>query len=342
MVQHRRLTDAQRWSIIGQLNVGERQTDVAVRYGVSQSVVSRLYQRYQQTGDVKERHGRGRPRSTSGRDDRYIEIQALRSRSLSAPAMRTRLRNVRNVNVSVQTVRNRLHERGLNAHRPVIATPLTRRHRQARLQWATAHQNWTRQRWSNVVFTDESRYNLSRADGRTRVWRRRGERYAQCNVLERDPYGGGSVMVWAGISHNFKTDLVVIDGTLTGQGYLDQVIDPHVVPFMRRNGGNFIFMDDNARPHRALVVTNRLRQAGIQSMDWPARSPDLNPIEHAWDELGRRLSRRLHQPTDLAELRTALVQEWNAMPQDVVRRLVMSMRRRCVACVTARGGHTRY
>lgn len=342
MVRRRRLTDRQRWQAIGQLDRGERQVDVAARFGVSQSVVSRLYQRYHQTGEVTERHGRGRKRATSRADDRYIINQSLRSRTLSAPKLRQRLRNVRRVNVSVQTVRNRLNAHGLKARRPVKANELTPHHRRAREQWARAHLRWNQQRWSTVLFTDESLFHLSRVDGRTRVWRRKNERFAECNILERDPYGGGSVMVWAGISHNLKTNLVVLNGTLTGQRYIDQVIDPHLVPFIQRNGGNYTFMDDNARPHRAIIVRNRLQQAVIQTMDWPSRSPDLNPIEHAWDELGRRVKDRQHQPTNLAELRQALIQEWNAIPQYVVRRLVTSMRRRCQACVDARGGHTRY
>ena len=79
-----------------------------------------------------------------------------------------------------------------------------------------------------MIFTDESVFRLSRADGRTRVWRRKNERYANCNIVERGPYGGRALMVWAGISNHFKTDLVVINGTLTGQRYIDQVIKPSV------------------------------------------------------------------------------------------------------------------
>ena len=153
---------------------------------------------------------------------------------------------MRGVNVSVQTIRNRLNSRGFSARRPVKATPLTPRHRRVRQQWSRAHLRWTQQQWSTVLFTDESVFRLSRADGRTRVWRRKNERYANCNIVERDPYGGGALMVWAGISDNLKTDLVVINGTLTGQRYIDQVINPYVVPFFRGNRANFTLMDDNA------------------------------------------------------------------------------------------------
>ena len=126
MVGRRLLADKQRWQAIGQLDIGRRQIVVAANFGVSQSVVSRLYQKYQQTGEVAERRGRGRTRATSRADDRHVVMESLRSRTLSAPKLRQELRNMRGVNVSVQTIRNRLYERGLSARRPVIATPLTR------------------------------------------------------------------------------------------------------------------------------------------------------------------------------------------------------------------------
>ena len=68
---------------------------------------------------------------------------------------------------------------------------------------------WNQQRWGTVLVTDESLFHLSRADGRMRVWQHIQERYGDCNILERDPYGGVSVMVWAGISRNLKTELVI-------------------------------------------------------------------------------------------------------------------------------------
>ncbi|GFW23750.1 hypothetical protein TNCV_2032931 [Trichonephila clavipes] len=68
-------------------------------------------------------------------------------------------------------------------------------------------------------------------------------------------------------------------------------------------------------------------------MDWPARSPDLNPIEHVWDFLGRRLAARTLPPVTIRELRLALQDEWAAMPQQLIDTLILSMGRRCETCL---------
>ena len=82
------------------------------------------------------------------------------------------------------------------------------------------------------MFLDESRFNLSHSDGRARVYRRQNERYADCCVQERDRFGGGSVMVWAGITSRRRTNLVFVDGTLTAARYRDNILAVEVVNFL--------------------------------------------------------------------------------------------------------------
>ena len=120
------------------------------------------------------------------------------------------------------------------------------------------------------------------------------------------------------------------------------VLEPHLVPFMEAHPEIDIFQLDNARPHAARLNTNFLQTQGIQVMQWMPYSPDLNPIEQLWDELGRCVSARRRQPATRQMLIQALQEEWDRLPQQTIRNLVQSMRRRCVACVRARGGHTRY
>ena len=94
--------------------------------------------------------------------------------------------------------------------------------------------------------------------------------------------------------------------------------------------------------HRVRITDQYLEQATIVRIEWPARSPDLNPIKHAWDMLQTAVSSRPVQPASEQELRQALLEEWDQIPQYKIRRLITSMRRRCQAVIEARGHHTRY
>ena len=110
----------------------------------------------------------------------------------------------------------------------------------------------------------------------------RNECFAEVCIAEHDGYGRGSVMVWAGINAQGKTYLHVIDnGTLMAERYVNEILDVHVRPYAGAIGPDFILMDDNAHAHRAHITNRYLEQAAIVQLDWPARSPDLNPIEHA-------------------------------------------------------------
>ena len=126
------LPENQRWLAIGLLKGGSTQADVARHLNVSQSVIRQLCNRHQQTGNVTDIHRVGRPRATTRQQDRLLVASALRNRHENATQLQRRLYQVTGVQVSTQTVRNRLHDRGLNAHRPYTVLPLTACHRRAR------------------------------------------------------------------------------------------------------------------------------------------------------------------------------------------------------------------
>ena len=100
-------------------------------------------------------------------------------------------------------------------------------------------------------------------------------------------FGGGSVMVWGGIMGNVKTDLVVVQGNFKSQRYVN-LLNNNLLPFMQNFGPGLTFQHDNAKLHTALVTANFLAQNNVNVLPWSALSPDMNPIEHIWDELGRR------------------------------------------------------
>lgn len=244
----------------------------------------------------------------------------------------------------MNTVRNRLRQYGLNARRPYVGSVLTRRHRQERLRWGRAHQRFTRRQWSKVLFSDETRIQLHRADGRKRVWRRVGERYRDNCVIERNTWGGGSIHIWAGITRDHKTPLVIFNNNVTAHTYVNNVVQPVIVPFMQQNfpNGDGILQQDNAPPHTARMTRQHLQQNNVNVLPWPALSPDMSPIEHVWSELKTRIERRRNPPQTLRDLRAAAIQEWQNFPQVQIRRKIDSMFQRCRALVAANGGHTRF
>ncbi|GFS94650.1 transposable element Tc3 transposase [Trichonephila clavipes] len=185
-------------------------------------------------------------------------------------------------------------------------------------------------------------FSLQSDSRRTLIWRAPGTRYHQENTIERHRHGGAGWLVWGGIILGSRTDLHVQSVMMTGHIHRDVILEQHARLFRGAMCAEFLFMDDNARPHHANIVDECLQSEDITRMDWPAYSSDLNPIEHVWDMLGRRIVARQFPPACLPELRRALHHKWCNIPQDQIDNLMLSMPRRCKACIASSGRHTPY
>ncbi|GFW92622.1 transposable element Tcb2 transposase [Trichonephila clavipes] len=285
----------------------------------------------------------GHPRGTTPADDRYIVLQARRNRRQTAGEIDRHTTQATGRPISRFTVARRLHGGGLFARRPVRCVPLRPAHRRRRSLWCREHRKWRDNEWGRVLFTDESRFSLSSDFHRILIWRERGSRNHPSNIIERDRYGGRGVLVWGGIMLGSRTELHIFDaGSVNGTRYCNEILLPICASFRGAMGLQFLFMDDNAPCHRTVASEQLLESEDIERMDWPARSPDLNPIEHVWDFLGRRLAARTLPPVTIRELRLALQDEWAAMPQQLIDTLILSMGRRCETCLAVRGDHIPY
>ncbi|GFU53804.1 acyl-CoA synthetase family member 2, mitochondrial [Trichonephila clavipes] len=229
------LDDFLRGRIIGRLECGRTQLEVSEELGIAQSVISRLWQRFQDDSNVSRCYSTGHPRVTTPNEDRYLAVTAKRSRWITASDLSRQLSSATGTTISRQIVYRRLRHIGLYASRPVRCVPLTATHCCLRLTWSREHALWTPQQWSCVMFSDESRFSLQSHSHRTLIWRTPGTRYHQENTIERHRYGGAGWLVWGGIILGSRTDLHVQIVTMTGHIYRDVILEQHVRLFRGRH-----------------------------------------------------------------------------------------------------------
>ncbi|GFU50529.1 transposable element Tcb2 transposase [Trichonephila clavipes] len=136
------------------------------------SVVARLWIRSKETGNVRHRPGAGRPLATTSTDDWYIQLTARRNRTVMLRSCKDSCSWQHDEGCPAK----QYDERRLHARRPMVCIPLTPHHRAARRRWTAEHRDWEQHDWSQVLFTNESRFSLECDTRRVLVWRDRGTR----------------------------------------------------------------------------------------------------------------------------------------------------------------------
>ena len=276
------------------------------------------------------------------REDRYLLRMMRFNRFLSSPRLRAELIRRTGRRMSVRTITRRLLEAGYHSRRPTRSPRLTIDHRRRRRQWARRHRERDLRHWRHGVFTDESRFKLHCTEGWIRVRRREGERHIDVCVQHTDGNVGPSIMVWGGFHFGGKSELIIVDGNMNQQVYR-RVLQQNLLPWARGTfQNNFVLVQDNAPPHKARATMTFLENQDVEVMDWLAKSPDMNPIEHLWDQMAVYIRDMDNPPTTLHQLLDALLAAWDALRPERLRSLVRSMLRRARALLAAHGGHTRY
>ena len=315
--------------------------EIAARVGCSHGAVGEIVRKHRLTGSVTDRKIPGRGRKTTARQDRLLVRKSLADRFKTAPQVKAEMLLEHGVDISTSTAQRRLRESGLHGRKARRKPRLSPAHKRARLEFARAHKDWTASQWAQVVFSDESRFLLHRSDGRVYVRRRVGEEFHAACIQETVKHGGGGIMFWGCINTRGVGFLDKVDGRLNAEGYID-VLENSVIPSLHYHGlhSNLVFQQDNAPCHTARIVKQWFNDQGMEVMKWPAQSPDLNPIENLWDQIATKVAEG--NPSNNTELLTAVKAAWNALPDERLKTLFDSMRRRCEAVIAAKGGATRY
>ncbi len=217
---------------------------------------------------------------------------------------------------------------------------LNQRQRQKHLTWAVEKKNWTVAQWSKVLFSDESKFCISFGNQGPRVWRKSGEAQNPC-CLKSSVKFPQSVMIWAAMSSVGVGPLCFLKSTDNAAIY-QEILEHFMLPSADKLYGDadFIFQQDLAPAHTAKGTKSWFNDHGVTVLDWPANSPDLNPIENLWGIVKRKM--RDTRPNNADELKATVKETWASIPPQQCHKLITSMPRRIEAVIKAKGAPTKY
>jgi hypothetical protein len=338
-----RLTHDQRVEIVTLSKTGVLGKDLAKQYQVRENTICDLLRKERLSGTVDDMRKSGRPRCSSSRDDRNLAIDALRHPRVGSRELKRRWQINLGKAVSIRTVQTRLISAGVRSYvckkKPLISKVNMSR----RLQWAKDHEQWGDNEWRQVLFSDETPLYLIQTTQRRYFRSRQISHDKRINAATTRPTvqaGGGKIMVWGA----FRSDIIVplrrVNGTLRSQQYTE-ILQERVLPHLNAHPHpSLIFQQDNAPSHTSIHTRSWLQQHGMQVMQWPPQSPDLNPVENLWNNLKQRLElSEIHGFDNLWETAQKL---WMETSTCIMNNLIASMPRRVQAVLRNRGGPTRY
>ena len=193
---------------------------------------------------------------------------------------------------------------------------------------------WSKAKWGSVIFSDEKKWNLDGPDGHSHYWR----------DLRTEPqrFSKRQLGTSGGFSSRGTLPIAFPSGRMNSEGYQD-VLRDNLLPHAGRVAGrNWVYQQDNATIHTSRSAMDWFRTNNVPTMEWPARSPDLNPTENVWGILARRVYKDGKHYDNVPQLQRSIQDQCNAIGPNTLKNLTDSMPNRMFETIKARGGFTGY
>lgn len=289
---------------------------------------------------TENKKGKPRVKKTTEVVDRAIVRMSKKDPFMSSRDIANDINFQFGLNLSDRLIRRRLNDAKLFGRSSRKKPLLSKKNIAKRLLFARTHKNKDLSFWKKILWSDETKVNRMGPDGRVFVHRPKHQalnpRYTQKTIK----HGGGSIMVWGSFSWYGVGPIVKINGKMDPYQYLDILknkMEPYVFEYMPIS---FIFMQDNDPKHTSKLVKDWFSKECIPVLDWPAQSPDLNPIENLWNDVKCAIA--IQKFKNLDDLWTGIQNAWYSIPKERCRNLISSMPRRWQAVLENKGFSTKY
>ena len=294
---------------------------------------------YQQHGNVDDLPRSGRKRKTTAEQDAAIVAEAKETKFTTPRRIKKKLHS----DVSSRTIDRRLQEHGLFGRVAQHKKKCRDEEKRKRLTFAQGYEHWTADDWMRVEFADEKIFWGEGFWGQVFVRRPKGEALNPEYCVDQNPHPV-KVSAWACFSGHGQGYMYIFNENMDAK-LLQGILGTHLVEsaelhFDVEHAEQWWFLQDNAPQHKSVLVRTWLFNHGIQCLDFPPYSPDLNPIENLWADLARRVEQ--FQCETMEELQDIVAEEWAKTPKEYLRKLARSMPERCKAVIEAHGEHTKF
>lgn len=270
MAKRKDLCAATRDAVVKLSQTGKTSLEIAEILHLKARTIRRIVSKHQQSGTTAPARRTGRPRKTSERFDRRLKTLSMADRFKTAPKLLKEASGDMPAPLSLRSTRRRLQEAGLTGCVAVKKPFISPANRLKRLKFAKEHKDWTEAQWSNVLWSDKSKFNMVASDGVRYVRRRPGEHLDPKCMRGTVKHGGGHIMVWGCMSASGVGRLYKVTGMMKADQYLgimQNVMMPSMVDLF--GGHTAVFQHDNDPKHSAKATKEFLAQQPFEVMVWP-------------------------------------------------------------------------